>query len=365
MATTAYGVNHPLAVKLWARKLFREALKDTYAYKFMGTSDNSLCQVRSELGKDAGDRVTIGLRMQLSGRGIIGDGTLEGNEEALVTYSDNLYIDQLRHAVRSDGQMSEQRVPFNVREEARNGLQDWWSNRIDTWFFNQLTGNTAQSNLEYTGLQATIAPTSTRMVVGGPAGTVHTTEASLSASTTHAMSVRLIDRAVNLAKTASPLIRPIKIQGGSYYVMFIHPNDVYQLRQDAATAGSWADIQKAAIQGGEITKSPYFTGALGMWNGVILHESTRIPNVPNASAPSSDGTAYRRNVFCGAQAAAVAFGKKNGPEQMSWVEELFDYKNQLGVSAGMIGGLKKMVFNSTDFGTITVSTWAPNPNTGT
>ena len=43
---------------------------------------------------------------------------------------------------------------------------------------------------------------------------------------------------------------------------------------------------------------------------------------------------------------------------MSWVEELFDYQNQLGVSAGMIAGLKKTQFNSEDFGTITVSTYA-------
>ncbi len=60
--------------------------------------------------------------MQLSGAGVAGDGTLEGNEEALTTYSDNIFIDQLRHAVRSAGKMTEQRVPFSIREEARAGL---------------------------------------------------------------------------------------------------------------------------------------------------------------------------------------------------------------------------------------------------
>jgi hypothetical protein len=55
----------------------------------------------------------------------------------------------------------------------------------------------------------------------------------------------------------------------------------------------------------------------------------------------------------------MAYGQDGGPNQMSWVEELFDFGNQLGVSAGMISGMKKMQFNSADFGTIVVSSYAP------
>jgi N4-gp56 family major capsid protein len=96
--------------------------------------------------------------VQLTGAGVQGDGTLESNEEGLVTFTDNVFIDQLRHAVRSAGKMSEQRVTFEVREEARMGLQDWWADRLDTSFFNQLCGNTAQSDTRYTGNQVAIAP---------------------------------------------------------------------------------------------------------------------------------------------------------------------------------------------------------------
>ena len=134
MATTAFSVNHPLATKIWAKKLMREALKETYASRFMGESKNSLIYVKNDLNKSAGDTVHYGLRMQLSGTGIMGDNTLEGNEESLTTYRDSLLIDQLRHASRSSGQMSEQRVPFSVREEAMDGLRDWWADRIDTAF---------------------------------------------------------------------------------------------------------------------------------------------------------------------------------------------------------------------------------------
>ena len=39
--------------------------------------------------------------------------------------------------------------------------------------------------------------------------------------------------------------------------------------------------------------------------------------------------------------------------------KVFDYENQLGVAAGLIGGFKKTVYNSSDFGTIVISGYAP------
>jgi hypothetical protein len=36
MAATTYGVNDPLAIKLWSKKLSVEVLKNTWLYKFMG-----------------------------------------------------------------------------------------------------------------------------------------------------------------------------------------------------------------------------------------------------------------------------------------------------------------------------------------
>lgn len=127
MAVTSYGVNDPLAVKLWSKRLSVEVLKNTWASRFMGPTSASIIQIKDETSKSAGDKVTYGLRMQLAGSGVIGDGTLEGQEEALTTFSDAVLINQLRHAVRSAGRMTQQRVPFNIREEALSGLRDWLS----------------------------------------------------------------------------------------------------------------------------------------------------------------------------------------------------------------------------------------------
>lgn len=349
MATTSYGVNNALAVKAWSKKLFVDALKKTYFEKFMGKTATSLIQIKDEVSKGPGDRITIGLRMQLSGDGVQGDGTLEGNEESLTTYSDNVYIDQLRHAVRSSGKMSEQRVPFSVRDEAKSGLEDWWAGRLDAWFFNQLAGNTAVSDTRYTGNQAAVAPSTNRKVfVNG--------SADESQTSTYVFNLNLIDKCVERAGIYSPTIRPIKVNGEDKYVMFLHPYQVYDLRT-STSSGQWLDIQKAAMMGGQIDKNPIYTGALGEYNNVILHQAYRVPTGVNSSTGAAIST-VRRAIFCGAQAACMAYGQKDQGGEMSWVEELFDYQNQLGVSAGMIAGLKKTQFNSEDFGTITVSTYA-------
>src|SRR6185503_7712187 len=179
---TNYGVNHPLAIKKWSNELMSEALKKTYVLQFMSKSKDSLVSIKSDLTtSDGGDRIRQGIRSQLRGDGIQGDSTLEGNEESLETFYQDVVVDQLRHAVRSSGKMSEQRVPFTIRDEARDGLADWWSERIDRWFFNQITGNSGQADQRFTGLQAATSPDSGHMVFPGS----EASEASLSATTSN------------------------------------------------------------------------------------------------------------------------------------------------------------------------------------
>lgn len=348
MAGTDYPVNHPLAKKHWSSVVAKEALKATYAMQFMGGDTNALCQIKSDLSKDAGDRIRHNLRMQLGGAGVQGDDTLEGNEENLEIYFDDVFIDQLRHAVRSRGKMSEQRVPFSVRAEAKDGLVDWWSDRIDTWFFNQITGNTGATDVRFTGMQGAIAPDTDHVVIGAATGS--TAEVSLSNTSVARFNLAFIDAAVEKAKTLKNALRPISIGNKRHWVMFLHPAQVTSLRTNTST-GQWLDIQKAAMSGGKVDSSPIFTGALGVYNNVILHESTRIPSSPGLAA------SVRRAALCGAQALSMSFGKGYGKGIFTWTEKAFDYGNQLGVSSGCIGGLKKNRFNGSDFGVIVVPSY--------
>lgn len=356
MADTAYGVNASEAVKLWSRKLAREALRKTYIKTFMGPGSDAMIQVKTETNKEPGDRVRNTLRMQLSGDGVQGDATMEGNEESLTTYTDDLIINQLRHAVRSEGKMTEQRIPFSIREESMMGLSDWWADRWDTWFFNQVCGYTAQVDTRYTGHNTVTAPT--RQV--WPTGV--TTDQGLNTATgvTHVFTLTLIDAAVELAKTGTPPIRPILIDGEKWFVVFIHPYQTTSLRVFPVTSQAqvtWYDLQKSFLQGSGSAKNPLFTGALGTYNGCILHESFRVAQGVHSTAGTAVTTA-RRAVLCGAQAACAAFGQGHDKNSYDWFEQLFDYGNKLGVKAGCISGLKKSVWNSTDFGAVVMSSKA-------
>lgn len=349
MATTAFGVNHPLARKLWSEKLFRESMSQTYLQRFSGTSSNSAVQILTDAQKGAGDTVYTGLRMLLSGSGVSGDNTLEGNEEAMTFHRDGVVLDQLRNAVRSAGKMTEQRVPYSMRAEANEALSQWLADRVDTAWLNVVTGNTAETDTNKTGGSTCTAPT--RTIMGGGS---ESTEASLSATTTQMLTLRDIDRCVAIAKTQSPRINPINVGGKQYYLMMIHPYQTYLLRGQTS-AGQWADIQRALIEGGNMEKSGIFDGALGVYNNVVIHESDRIPiTVSNAA-----NTSFRRSVFLGAQSAIMAFGQNGSGLRAQYNEEMFDYGNQLGVSAGLIWGIKKSVFNSQDFAAIVVSAYAP------
>lgn len=363
MAQTIIGVNDDQATRAWAKKLIIEAMKETMADKFVGKDENSIVQVRDEL-KGGGQNITIGLRRRLTGKGVKGDAEAKNQSEGLNVRSDAMWIDQLRHVVNITGLMSQQRVTWSMRAEANSALKDWWSDRIDVSILNQLAGNSAQTDVEYTGLQAALAPSTTRQIFAADAAAVATLTTE-----DYRFTLDLVDRCVLKARTASPAIRPVMVGGMRVYVMILHPNQAYQLRTNMAE-GQWAQIQQAALKGGMITKNPLFTGALGMWNNVLLFEDARVPfgdsDQANAEyhtdlgAPAAGTTSVARAIFCGAQAAGFGIGRvENYPERMRWVEVLDDGENQLNIFAGMIFGVKKLKFDGVDFGTIVVHTYSP------
>jgi N4-gp56 family major capsid protein len=357
MAKTEYGVNHPLAVRVWSKKLLIEAIAQTKIGMLIGSSKDSIIYRKDELTKQAGDQITYGLRMNLSGAGVQGDATLEGQEEAVTTFSDSVLLNQIRHATRSAGKMSEQRVPWDVRQDNMDALRDWWAERWDTSAANHLAGNAAQTDTKYTGNNATVAPSTNNVLLHGSF-----TIGAESISTTDTFNLSLIDSCVARAKTMDqlstpqPIIRPTVVGGEKKYVMFLHPWQVKQLRTNTNN-GQWLDIQKAVVSGGAKTNNPIFTGALGEYNGVVLHEWSYLPLAVSSAGAAVANT--RAAVFCGAQAGCIAFGQEGGePNKMKWFEELFDYGNQLGVSSGAIFGIKKTRFDGKDFSTIVVPTYA-------
>jgi len=352
MATTSFGVNDSLAVKLWSKELTRAEREMCDIVPLMGEDANSIIHIKKETSKGPGDKVTFGLRTVLSGDGMTSTDVAEGNGESLTTYADSIYIEELGHVVgvKSENTIDAQRVPFDLRAEAKDALAEWWAKRLSVSFFNHVCGNTVQTNTKYTGLNSTTAHTSTRRIFAGTASN----DQSLTSSDTFTLD--LIDQAVEMAKTGDNMIRPIKIGGQDRYVVYMHNYQVTSLRTNYSS-GQWGDIQKAALMASNDTKHPIYSGALGVYNGCVLRSTQDIPLGVNSSTGAAVSST-RRAVLLGAQACVAAYGQKNGAGKYRWNEELFDHKRRLEVSAWSIMGLKKTVFNSADFGCLTISTYA-------
>ena len=159
MATTNYAINDALAVKLWSKVLDHEALKYTDIGPLIGRDANSIIHEKTETKKGSGDQITYGIRMQLQGAGFTENQVAEGNGEALSTYSDAIVINELGHVVgvKSKNSIDQQRVPFDLRDEAKGGLADWYAKRFSVAFFNQVCGFSIQTDVRFTGLNATVA----------------------------------------------------------------------------------------------------------------------------------------------------------------------------------------------------------------
>jgi len=360
MAVTRIGVNNPLAVKAWSRQLAVEVSKATAIAPLIGTSSNAIIQLKDESAKSSGDKVTFGLRRQLIGDGVSESTALEGNEEALSTYSDTVGLNELAHAVRvrNEGTIDAQRVPFSLREEASQGLIDWYADRLSMTAFLHFCGYTGtQVSFEgrtviisdvHTGFNTPTAPSSARIFRAGNKNS----DAALDAA--DVFDLGLIDKVVEKAKLANPKIRPVRVGGDNVYVCYLHPTQVTSLRTNTAP-GQWLDVQKAAYAGSR-AKNPIFDGSLGMYNGVVLREAEHV--MPGIDPAGDEIATVRRAVLLGAQAGIIAFGKDRGAEKYKLVEELFDYQRELGVAAKTILGFKKTVFDAQDFGTIVISTHA-------
>lgn len=332
--------------KVWLRELFADVPSILFMDRFMGEGPNNPIQVISDLTKKAGDTVVCPLTIKLSGAGVSGDGELEGNEEEIVSYDFQPKLDQLRHAVRLKGRMDEKKAAYNMRSDAKEKLKLWWAERIDREILSKLSGDTT-GTLTALALHANTptAPSTNRKVFAGGVAA----EGSLTAGMT--FDTKCIDKAKQLAKVqiaGVPKVRPIKMEDGAYkgldmYIMIVHSYQATDLRKDPV----WNQTQRDANVRGDA--NPLISGALGVYNGVIIYES----DLCYVSTDGDSSTPIARAILLGQQAGVFIEG-----EEGNWVEKSFDYGNKWGIAAGRIFGIQKTVFNSIDYGLVTVATAA-------
>ena len=363
MAVQGFGSSHALVPQQWSEGLEAEVLKKISWTGFVGKRSDALVQMKDSLTNKPGDTETIGLRMQLGTKPKSSSDAVENNEQTLTVYDMNYSIDEVVDAVRFKNVIDRQRVNFDMRDEAKAALADQLSNAWDISFFAQLAGAVHLSGTF--GGNNTVTDPQTVAVAGTPGhfiscdstsqATAIQGDENLAAADTFTLDY--LDQVVETAKTLSPAIRPARIEGFGrpLYVCFIHPYQTTQLRAEGTL---WDDLQRAAMQGGKVDDNPLLTGALGVYNDVLLVESTRVPLGVNSSTQAAVANT-RRAIFCGAQSAVMGWGRLGGsPRRFRWVEKQFDYDREYGVAAGFLGGIKNTNFNSKPFATIVLSSYA-------
>lgn len=368
---TIIGLNDAKAVKKYSGYLAVDVGRRSYfGKKFSGVGEDSMMpiQILPHLESDAGEQITYDLNMQLKMQPIEGDETLEGKEEDLKFYTDQVYIDQLRGGVNTGGRMTRKRTLHDLRKVARKRQAEWWARLFDELHFMYLAGARGMNAdyifpTTYTGFANNTfsAPDANHILYSG----VATTKVGLAA--TDIMSLTTIDRLVAKAAMMGggtqelPQIQPIDINGEDHYCLVMTPWDEYNVRTNSAT-GQWLDIQKAAAAA-EGRKNPIFKGALGMYNDVVLHKHKAVIRFDDYGAGAN--VTASRSLFMGTQAAVVAFGSPGTGLRYDWHEETRDNGNQAVISTSAICGIKKTTYSiggtATDFGLIAVDSAAADP----
>jgi N4-gp56 family major capsid protein len=373
--TTFIGVNDPQAVKKWATSMAVSISKESwFTRKFVGegTEARKPVQQIDDLESGPGDEITVDLLMPMSMQPRIGDAPLDGYEQDMKYYTDDLRIDQVRGGVNGGGRMTQKRTLRDLRKEAKRLMKDWWVRLLDELYFIYLSGTTGNelstrlvpSTNGIYSVNSLAAADTAHAMYGGTA----TSLASI--TTSDGMSLRLVDKAVAKAETmggdGSDELSMVKcnVDGDESYQLVMHTWQFDAMKSSTST-GQWLDIQKAAAAA-EGRKNPIFKGNVGEYNGVLMHKHRNV--IRQSDGGASSNLPVARALFLGAQAAVVAYGDSGSGTRYKWTEEVKDHGNQVAIGSYAIMGIKKSTYSNKagtvtrDFGVFNMLTYCVDPN---
>lgn len=334
---------------VWSRDVWQDARDKMFINKFTGTDDNSVIQRITELTRtERGEIVLMHLLADLVGDGIVGDNEREGNEEEMLTYTDQITIDLISHGVRQKGKLAEQKTVVKFREYGKERLSYWLANRIDQLTFLTMSGidytfNTdgsprSEAAFSQLAFAADVrAPSANRHVrVTQTAPGTYTGLEPGDTSLVAATDLLSYNAIVDLGTEAKVrYIKPLMSGGKEYYVLFVRPEALAQLKKDP-------DFQRAVITGlPRSDQNPFFAGGTVTVDGMILHEHRLVYNTKGAESGvgkwgAGDDIDGSRALLCGSQAMGLA--DLSSPE---WSEKLFNYDSSPGINVDKMFGLLK------------------------
>lgn len=349
MALTDFSSLTNAQKKVWSTKVWREGRDQAFWFVngFMGRDTGDATKpvhyVTELTSTERGDQCVMQIVLDLVSDGTVGDNELEGNEENLVNDDITIRIDQLRHGVKSKGKMSEQKTVIRFREQAQDKLAFWLADTLDELGFLTASGvaytkktngatRAASSQLPSLAFASDVsAPTTNRVIY------VNSTSTATLAVTDTLSWDAVFDAN---ARAKRKRMKPIRINGQSYYALIVSPEQLRDLKKDDDYKNA---VARAGTRG---TDNPLFRGAVTVVDGIMIFESNKVYNTLGLASGSKWGAA---STVDGAQAlliGAQALGFARIGEA-AWEEsDNTDYKNKQGVGYGRMIGFIKPHFTS-------------------
>lgn len=353
MGNTAYfDLTDPETIQKWERELHVQVAMRTplfsKRYGFIGDSDTSLCQKKkrvweSEDGGGSGTQATVTLRRRLRGRPTYGNTPLRDREETINTATFKWQINQVRHATAVRGRVTQKRVTWNVWRESTTALGEYWSEVSESAAMLHLAGvpydvSTAAewyhvgNDLGHTFSNTPRVPDTKHIYRIG--NTSDTDDTNVGADPAAVIDLDVLSTLKAIAKNLPIPMRPALIHGQELYVLFAHSYALHHMKSNS----QWMDVMRAAMEGGQVEGHPFWSGALGIWDGILIVENNYVP--PGLSSTNTRVADARRNIFCGAQALVLGIAKEYDNDNMfKNDEENWDYGNNKGIAATSFLGL--------------------------
>lgn len=357
-----------LRVKQWDDKFFTEYIRGNRLARYMGTDENAIVQVREQLSKKKGDTIYFELVNKLHGQGKKNNQTLQGFEEDLSQRSWPLTVNLYRHGVVVPA-YEEQVTAISLRDAGKSGLMNWSMEHTRDKFLGALgskdailagagqstgpdtySGNSsAFQTANATALNTWVTNNKDRVLFGALNSNWNATFATALGNidnTADKLTASAISVMKRLAKTSTPKIRPIKVNGDEeWYVAFAGSEAFRDLKLDTNIVQS----RQYALDRG--LDNPLFTDGDIYWDGVIVREIPELNQnkwLQLGSGPIDVGEVY----LCGAQALGYALAQRWNTRTQE-----MDYETKHGIAVQQIYDVGKI-----RFGTAADDTTTPKDN---